>query len=142
MSVNLKSYTEINSIYNALAGDDEFVDFIQKTPIGKVGGWPGAYPPSLESFGRLMWYLYVANGTAYSLQYQEEIQIFSKEVAADKYKPMAFDDAAAGYANLIYNIFTNDGNYFLGEPWYSYAEKINEFLKPAAERYYNRDDRY
>jgi hypothetical protein len=35
MSVNLKSYTEINSIYNALSGDDEFVDFIQKTPIGK-----------------------------------------------------------------------------------------------------------
>jgi hypothetical protein len=139
MSVNLKSYTEINSIYNALSGDDEFVDFIQKTPISKV---PGAYPPGLESFGRLMWYLHVANGTAYSLQYQEEIQIFSKEVAADKYKPMAFDDAAAGYANLIYNIFTNDGNYFLGEPWYSYAEKINEFLEPAAKRYYNRDDRY
>ena len=139
MSVNLKSYTEINSIYNALSGDDEFVDFIQKTPIGKPGD---AYPPSLEGFGRLMWYLYVANGTAYSLQYQEDVQIFSKEVAADKYKPMAFDDAAAGYASLIYNIFTNDGNYFLGEPWYSYAEKINKFLEPAQDRYYNRDDRY
>lgn len=140
MSVILKSYTEINSIYNALSGDDEFVDFIQKTPIGKPG--QGAYPPGLDSFGRLMWYLYVANGTAYSLQYQEEVQIFSKEVAADKYKPMAFDDAAAGYASLIYNIFTNDGNYFLGEPWYSYAEKINEFLKPAQDRYFNRNDRY
>jgi len=140
MSVILKSYTEINSIYNALSGDDEFVDFIQKTPIGKPG--QSSYPPGLDSFGRLMWYLYVANGTAYSLQYQEEIQIFSKEVAADKYKPMAFDDAAAGYASLIYNIFTNDGNYFLGEPWYSYAEKINEFLQPAQDRYFNRNDRY
>jgi hypothetical protein len=140
MSVILKSYTEINSLYNALSGDDEFVDFIQKTPIGKPG--QSSYPPGLDSFGRLMWYLYVANGTAYSLQYQEEIQIFSKEVAADKYKPMAFDDAAAGYGSLIYNIFTNDGNYFLGEPWYSYAEKINEFLQPAQDRYFNRNDRY
>ena len=140
MSVILKSYTEINSLYNALSGDDEFVDFIQKTPIGKPG--QSAYPPGLDSFGRLMWYLYVANGTAYSLQYQEEVQIFSKEVAADKYKPMAFDDAAAGYGSLIYNIFTNDGNYFLGEPWYSYAEKINEFLQPAQDRYFNRNDRY
>jgi len=140
MSVILKSYTEINSIYNALSVDDEFVDFIQKTPIGIPG--QNAYPPGLDSFGRVMWYLYVANVTAYSLQYQEQTPIFTKEVAADKYKPMAFDDAAAGYASLMYNIFTNDGNYFLGEPWYSYAEKIDQFLKPAANRYYNRDDRY
>jgi len=140
MSVILISYTEINSIYNALSGDDEFVDFIQKTPIGKPG--QGAYPPGLDSFGRLMWYLYVANGTAYSLQYQEEVQIFSKEVAADKYEPMAFDEAAAGYGGLMYNIFTNDGNYFLGEPWYSYAEAIDKFLEQARKRWYNRDIRY
>ena len=139
MSVNLYNYTFINSVYHGLSGDDDFMEFIQNTPIGKPGD---AYPPSLDGFGRLMWYLYVANVTAYSLQYQEQTPIFTKEVAADKYKFMAFDDAAAGYASLIYNIFTNDGNYFLGEPWYSYAVKINKFLEPAADRYYNRDDRY
>lgn len=139
MSVILYNYTHINSIYHGLSGDDDFVDFINKTPIGHTGSWPGAYPPDLKSFGRLMWYLYVANGTAYSLQYQEEVQIFSKEVAADKYKPMAFEDAAAAYHSLLYNIVTNDGNYFLGEPWYTYAVNIRDFLAPAAERYYNKD---
>ena len=140
MSVNLYNYTFINSVYHGLSGDDDFMEFIQNTPIGKPG--QNAYPPGLETFGRVMWYLYVANVTAYSLQYQEQTPIFTKEVAADKYKPMAFDEAAAGYGSLMYNIFTNDGNYFLGEPWYSYAEAIDKFLEPARKRWYNRDIRY
>ena len=140
MSVNLYNYTFINSVYHGLSGDDDFMEFIQNTPIGKPG--QGAYAPGLDSFGRVLWYLYVANVTAYSLQYQEQTPIFTKEVAADKYKPMAFDEAAAGYGSLMYNIFTNDGNYFLGEPWYSYAEAIDKFLEPARKRWYNRDMRY
>lgn len=137
MSVILYNYTHINSIYHGLSGDDDFVDFINKLKVGPT--IPAPYPSNIDTFGRLMWYLYVANGTAYSLQYQEEVQIFSKEVAADKYKPMAFENAAAAYHSLLYNIVTNDGNYFLGEPWYTYAVDIKDFLAPAAERYYNED---
>jgi len=134
MSVILYDYTHVNSIYHGLAGDDDFVNFINNK---RVSG--GSYPSDLKTFGRLMWYLYVANGIAYSLQYQEEVQIFSKEVAADKYRPMAFEDAAAAYSSLLYNIVTNDGNYFLGEPWYTYCADIKDFLEPTIKKYYNRD---
>lgn len=134
MSVSLYDYTYINSVYHSLAEDEGFISFIQKQKVGDGR----SYPAGLESFGRLMWYLYVSNGIAYSLQYQENIAIFSAEVAKDKYNSMEYEMAAAAFGSILYNIVTNDGNYFLGEPWYSYAADIKDYLEPTAKRYYNR----
>jgi hypothetical protein len=64
---------------------------------------------------RAIWYAYVANVTAYNLQYEENVEIdFDFDSVLKK------NDSRREYmslSSLMYNIYTNDGNCFLQQKW-------------------------
>lgn len=77
---------------------------------------------------RLMWYVWIANKTAYALQYQDEPDFFGDFTEA------AWDRESGGYLESLelwrelrsiqYNLATNDGHTFLAEPWQELLDRI------------------
>jgi len=88
---------------------------------------PESFKYTMESvIGRLLWYMYVANRVAYSLQYQENLKIFEDELPAKKFTDT---EAADKFGSFMYNIYTNNGTVFLSKEWLGLAEDISEALK-------------
>ena len=113
MSVALFSKERINSLENKLATNDT------------------------ES--RAIWYGYVANLTAYNLQYRENIPIDyeTEDLLTDTEDYYYIKDEKDGYdalCSLLYNIYTNDGNCFLEDRWVKVLNDIKDRLKPKHER--------
>ncbi len=72
---------------------------------------------------RAIWYGYIANITAYNVQYQENIQIdFEDETLAE-------DMEYRTVGGLLYNCYTNAGNCFLANEWIKILEQIAERTK-------------
>ena len=72
-----------------------------------------------EKEERAIWYGFVANLTAYKLQYRENIPI-------DYETEDVFDHCEDRIGSLIYNIYTNDGNCFLEDRWVAVLNEIAE----------------
>tara|TARA_B100000963_G_scaffold8974_3_gene7091 strand:- start:4367 stop:5125 length:759 start_codon:yes stop_codon:yes gene_type:complete len=88
---------------------------------------PISFKYTMESvIGRLLWYMYVANRVAYSLQYQENLKIFEDELPAKKFTDT---EAADKFGSFMYNIYTNNGTVFLSKEWLGLAKDIEEALK-------------
>jgi len=91
-----------------------------------------------DYLGRLAWYLWVANKTAYALQYREEPGFFDESLDSEKAKPIHKEkDLLIELESLDYNIFTNDGNKFIADEWYKPFQKIIETLKHEVKRNQN-----
>ena len=85
-----------------------------------------------EVLGRLVWYCWVANKTAFALQYQEEPGLFDegylgieKTVSCDLRKLVRELD------HLLYNMFTGDGHIFLSSEWLELLRDIITAAKSA-----------
>lgn len=65
-----------------------------------------------EETQRNIWYAYISNVTAYNLQYikNEQIDFKGWEVNEDKYDNI--NEAIDALGGLLYNAYTNAGNYF------------------------------
>lgn len=81
-----------------------------------------------EFYYRSIWYSYISNVTAYNLQYQEnELIDFDGWDTDEKYTdPKELSDAVA---SLVYNMYTNDGNYFMPELHRQKMEDKSQELK-------------
>lgn len=81
-----------------------------------------------EIYQRSVWYSYISNVTAYNLQYQEnELIDFDGWDTDEKYTdPKELSDAVA---SLVYNMYTNDGNYFMPELHRQKMEDKSQELK-------------
>tara|TARA_R110000824_G_scaffold267719_1_gene456528 strand:+ start:347 stop:769 length:423 start_codon:yes stop_codon:yes gene_type:complete len=80
---------------------------------------------------RAIWYGYVANITAFNLQYQENV-----ELDYDFETVLAKNDSRREYmslGSLMYNIYTNDGNCFLQQKWIERIEIIIDREKRKLE---------
>ena len=76
-----------------------------------------------EDEQRAIWYGYIANITAYNVQYEENVQIdFKDETIA---KIMEY----RSIGGLLYNCYTNAGNCFLADKWIKIIEQIAERTK-------------
>ena len=66
-----------------------------------------------ENEQRAIWYGYIANITAYNVQYQENelIDFKTEEAATDE------EMEYSTIGGLIYNCYTNGGNIFLENKW-------------------------
>ena len=80
---------------------------------------------------RLFWYLHVANSVAYGLQYQEPIELDRNDYYenANSIPSMSLKELMEALEHLRSNLFTNDGNMFLGESWNTIFKNIIEALK-------------
>ena len=67
-----------------------------------------------EKFARSVWYTYVSNVTAYNLQYQEKQLIDFDGWDTDE-KISDPEELVRELGSLLYNAYTNDGNYFMPE---------------------------
>lgn len=118
MSVALFNRKRINSLDNKLATNDT------------------------ES--RAIWYGYVANLTAYNLQYRENIPIDydTEELQTEKGDYYYIKDEKDAYdtlCSLLYNIYTNDGNCFLEDRWVKVLTDIKDRLAPKYDKMNVRD---
>ena len=114
MSVFILDSQEIIKISNTLSQQPLVQDFVKKLDFFKQRNEGLTETP--ENFiGRAVWYAYVANVTAFNVQYKENEPIdFSMEGEED------FDtlgEAIDSLGSLLYNCYTNDGNSFLASEW-------------------------
>tara|TARA_R110001592_G_scaffold145993_1_gene369909 strand:- start:5447 stop:6931 length:1485 start_codon:yes stop_codon:yes gene_type:complete len=134
MSVILYEYKEFEGVYDELVNIPKLENIVMNnTYVKKYNSNP--MPSSMKYnfegvLGRLLWYMYVANRVAYSLQYQENEDIFTPEETAEKY---TIEEAKQKFASFMYNIYTNNGTVFLSKDWIGLAQDINYFLKYKME---------
>ena len=89
-------------------------------------------PPTKEELRkqiiqRLMWYMYVSNCIAYSLNYQEEPGFFAPEESTTTQRITHNVTLLKEMEHLQYNIYTNDGNCFVEPDFYKlYQDIIND----------------
>jgi len=78
-----------------------------------------------EVISRLFWYLWIANKTAFALQYRKEPEFFVDVIESKvSPKPCTLKELRGKIRSLNYNLFTNDGHYFVAEEWYELFDDI------------------
>ena len=123
MSVNLFAEQEISKLYNTLSADKNVQEFVSELDFFKKRNKFGA--ESAEDFiGRAVWYGYIANITAFNVQYRENEQINFNMESDEKFEN--FQDAIQLLGSLLYNVSTNDGNIFLMDDWYNALTSIEK----------------
>ena len=78
-----------------------------------------------DVISRLFWYLWIANKTAFALQYEEEPGFFVDATESKvSPKPCTLKELRGKIRSLNYNLFTNDGHYFVSEEWFELFDDI------------------
>jgi hypothetical protein len=130
MSVIAYEYNEFEGVANSLKEMPSLKEMVMNNAYVKKYNskpMPEQYKYSSEdAIERLLWYMYVANRVAYSLQYQENTDIFTTEQKAEVYTP---EQSAEKFSSFMYNIYTNSGNVFLSDDWLGLGKDIQKFLK-------------
>lgn len=121
MSVSLLSELEIAKITNTLTANEDVLKFIETTELAKDRSKYSYEDPSL-TLARAIWYGYVANVTAYNLQYQRNEKINYDLEGYEYYD--TFQEGVNNLRSLNYNIATNDGNIFLEDRWVNLLRDI------------------
>ena len=125
MSVLLLSKEEIIKTCNTLAQQPLVQDYIRLTDEFKTYKEHSFGNVNVEDFiARAVWYGYIANVTAYNVQYQENEKIDFDLEGEEDYDTL--DEAINRLGSLIYNSFTNDGNSFLMDKWMNVLKAIEE----------------
>lgn len=134
MSVLLLSREEIIKTCNTLAQQPLVQDYVRLTDEFKTYNEQSFGNVNVENFiARAVWYGYIANVTAYNVQYQENEQIDFNLEGEEDYDTL--DEAINRLGSLIYNSFTNDGNSFLMDKWMNVLQAIKEhfYVEEAVE---------
>lgn len=115
MSVSIISREKINKAINTLSKNEAIQNFVKDSEFYKEYNKYGA--ESAESFiGRALWYGYIANITAWNVQYGEnELIDFSDFSDTVEFEDVQEAIDLVGY--LLYNVYTNNGTRFLQDSW-------------------------
>ena len=147
MSVMVKSYKAIEMIqkgisYEALQGGSKMRQVVEASEIYKQKlDWARKFEKDKaeeavieEVISRMVWYLWVANKIAHALQYREEPILFA-DLTEEEFDPEQVDLKVLNEEarHLNYNIFTNDGHYFLSKEWNDLWNEILKVLSKANE---------
>ena len=123
MSVMLLSKKELTKLSNTLSNSKEVKEFVES--IGK--GLFSDYETE-ETIQRAVWYGYIANVTAFNVQYKENYAIdYSDSNDVSEFDTM--QDAMYELSGLIYNVYTNAGNYFLNTDYLNLLIAIRDKFK-------------
>ena len=153
MSVMLKTIEEVNQISNYVETQinkkdknkildrklacDKIIEIVELSPHYKKRKSNMSMETPEDYFGRMVWYLYVANVTAYNLQYKQNISIdFSEGLPFDvaPNKITKTDELVSEMRSLLYNIFTNDGNVFVEDGWVATFTNVIKFLELVCDK--------
>ncbi len=126
MSVALFQEKDLVRLTNTLTENEKVLKFVESTEIYQKRV-KYSYEDSRQTLARALWYGYVANRTAFNLQYSENEPInFNIPESDETYK---FKTAMSNLGFLLYNIATNDGNVFLSDEWSNLLEGIYKKFK-------------
>tara|TARA_R110002012_G_scaffold22121_1_gene77076 strand:- start:6874 stop:7260 length:387 start_codon:yes stop_codon:yes gene_type:complete len=118
MSVMNLSKQELTKLSNTLSNSKEVIQFVKESEKGLFSGCG-----TQETIERAIWYGYIANVTAFNVQYKQNCNIdYSKSDDNTEFDSM--DDAMSVLSSLIYNVFTNDGNFFLNTDYLDLLKAI------------------
>ena len=139
MSVQIFSIEETQKIGNTISKDPRVQEYVETTKEFQNYSANSFGEVKPEDFiARAVWYAYIANTTAYNVQYQENEKIdFDFVTNAD----LDFlHEGISSLGSLIYNCYTNDGNCFLQDKWMDvlgaiYKEFENEIPEPEMPSY-------
>lgn len=136
MSVMLFSIEESVKINNTLSKDPRVQEFVETTK--EFAAYKDMYKQTTaEDFiSRAIWYSYIANTTAYNVQYRENEPIDYDFNSEDDYDFV--HEAIYMLGRVIYNCYTNDGNCFLQDKWM----KVIEAIYTAFEAEIPREEEY
>jgi hypothetical protein len=123
MSVQLFTENEISKLTNTLTANENILSFVETTEIFQSRK-TFSFEDARETLGRAIWYGYVANRTAYNLQYQRNEQIDFDYESDDHFENS--NDAIYSLGSLLYNITTNDGNVFLADEWVNLLKLVQK----------------
>ena len=127
MSVDLKSELEIIKLINTLGDSLDVQEFAEKMPFF-IERNKYAKESTSTFIARAIWYGYIANITAYNVQYRENNAINFNMEGDDCFDTLS--DAIDCLGSLIYNCYTNDGNSFLAKEWMDVLRQIEvEFVE-------------
>ena len=133
MSVMLYDLDTVSKIEKGLASQKVF-DAIKDSDhyiIRNADAWMNDTPS--DYLGRMLWYMYVANRTAYNLQYKENEKIeFAHTLTSfleEEDIEVDFKWAIDTLGSLNYNCHTNEGNYFIADGWLDTAEKLLKLFR-------------
>ena len=121
----LYSKKSITDIVVGLVNNDVVIDEVKN--LKHYNERCSSYHESPEDYiGRMVWYMYVGNITAYNLQYRENQMIDFKEY--DVKVNQDIEESLNKLGGLMYNCYTNDGNYFIDKSWLYSAKMIKKSL--------------
>jgi len=120
MSVMLLSKEELTKLSNTLSNSKEVKEFVESSNKGSFSGCG-----TEETIQRAVWYGYIANVTAFNVQYQENYAIdYSESNDTTEFDTM--EDAMSELSGLIYNIYTNAGNFFINTDYLDLLKAIRD----------------
>ena len=134
MSVNLLVEEKIVKLSNTLAQQPLVQDFVETTKEYK-DYVSGSYLKEEVSYfiARAVYYGYVANRTAYNVQYRENEPLSFELEGEEDFDTLG--EAVYLLSSLVYNCYTNDGNCFLQDAWMNVLQKINKTFEAEAKKH-------
>tara|TARA_Y100000592_G_C5400196_1_gene282706 strand:- start:445 stop:858 length:414 start_codon:yes stop_codon:yes gene_type:complete len=127
MSVILYDKKFITNINQGLISNKEILEMVKKTKHYKYR-CDYSFETVEDYIGRMLWYMYVANITAYNLQYRENNNINFDEVEVNE--DIDLLKTMQNLGSLLYNVTTNDGNSFIENEWLQTARLIYNKFHP------------
>lgn len=130
MSVLSKNYSKVYSALKVIENDDKIINIVENNKYFKEYNEKSPFKSSTQDYlGRAFWYAYVSNQVAYALQYEERNVDFFKDFD-DETEPefkLSLIEAYREIGSLHYNMFTNDGNYFMMIEYYSVFQEVYKY---------------
>ena len=132
MSVSIILREKINKAMNTLSKNEAVQNFVSESEFFNEYNKYGA--ESAETFiGRALWYGYIANITAWNVQYGENEQIDFSDFNDDvEYENVQEAIDLVGY--LLYNVYTNNGTCFLQDSWVNVLNDIKKEFEIIEEQ--------
>tara|TARA_R110002020_G_scaffold96958_1_gene231621 strand:+ start:9128 stop:9682 length:555 start_codon:yes stop_codon:yes gene_type:complete len=133
--INLKEIHEKD--WSKKLACDKIMEIIELSPHYKKRKSNMSMETPEQYFGRMIWYLYVANVTAYNLQYREtQSPVYDDLTESEHWTNIITktDELVSEMRSLLYNVFTNDGNVFVADGWVETFTNVIKFLELVVEK--------
>lgn len=133
MSVSLINRAELNKAMNTLSKNEAIQNFVAQQDFFKEYNAIEFGADSSEQFiGRSLWYGYIANITAFNVQYAQNEQIDFSDFD-DQIEFEDVQDAIKLIGYLLYNTYTNNGTCFLQDGFINILNAIKEEFEVIEE---------
>lgn len=114
----LYNWNTISNLIKNIEHDQDLETHLPKCDSFKSRTKNNVYVETPNTFiSRCLWYSWVANKTAYELQYRQNTDIPWDHDEDEVMTAIDYEEQLSLLSSLQYNIYTNDGNCFIADVW-------------------------